>query len=246
MKMFKRVLAGVMAATMILSSSVGVFAAGSRTGNVTVTGDNAAYYKTDEKIEQTEAYKELQTSEPEVVKMIDKVNAGTLDMKSFVTSLKEYLADLSDTAAKEAAQKVAEILEDKDFVTGFFDLIPVGDVEKNENGNYEVTMNVPGLTEKTVEVKVLHFSTARALWEVIDPKNVDLKAKTVTAEFEDLSPVAIIAKQGTVEAAVSGSQAQGTSPKTEGVSSVWMMWFGAAFVLVAAGSVVIYRKKNCQ
>lgn len=249
MKMFKRVLAGAMAMVMAMSFSVGVFAAGSRTGNVTVSGGDDAFYKTDEKIENTDAYKEVKEKAPEVVEMIDKVNNGSHTMKSFIERLIEFAEELiekADETASKAAEQVAEDLKGKDFVTGFFDLIPVGDVQKNANDKYEVTLNVPSFTAKTTNVKVLHYSTKRSLWEVIEPKNVDLKAKTLTAEFEDLSPVAVIADEGTFDTTLNGSEAQGTSPKTEGVSSVWMMWFGAAFVLVAAGSVVVYRKKNCQ
>ena len=116
-------------------------------------------------------------------------------------------------------------------------------MEKNSNGNYEVTMNVPAFTDKTTGVQVIHYSDERMLWEVIEPTSVDVKAKNVTVEFKDLSPVAIIADKGTTTA--TDSQPQGTSPKTEEGSSVWMMWMGAAFVLLAAGSVVVYRRKKC-
>lgn len=246
MKMLKRVLAGVMTAALVLTSAVGVFAAGSRTKNVTVVGDDAAYYKVDQAIQSTDAYKALKTSAPEITDIIDEVNSGRKDMDGFAEWLADYLKGLTDDKAKESAQKVLDSIKGMEFATDIFDLIPVGDVKKNANGNYEVTLNVPSLTKRSTDVKALHYSDKRHLWEVIDPKNVDLDKKTVTVEFEDLSPVAIIAKQGTVETTVNGSQTQGTSPKTEGVSSVWMMWIGAAFVLAATGSAVVYRKKNCQ
>lgn len=39
---------------------------------------------------------------------------------------------------------------------------------------------------------MLHYSMERTVWEIIDPTEVDEEAKTLTAEFEDLSPIAII------------------------------------------------------
>ena len=129
-------------------------------------------------------------------------------------------------------------------MTGFFDLVPEGDVEKNENGKYEVTLSVPALTENTTDVAVLHYSTARKIWEVIEPKNVDKENKTVTAEFEDFSPVAVIAKEGTFDTLTSGG-AQGTSPKTEGVSD-WMLWAGAAVLLLMTGSGLLLKRKDCR
>lgn len=232
MKMIKKVLAGAMAAVMAMSFSVGVSAAGSRTGNVTVTDDSA--YTVEANIQNTDAYKALQESAPEVVDMIDKVNNGTYDMENFI-------AELSEDSAE-----VAKALEGKDFVTGFFDLIATDNAKKNANGKYEVTLSVPGLTAQTTGVMVLHYSTERNLWEIIKPTAVNLDAKTITVEFEDLSPVGIVADKGTLTSSTADSQAQGTSPKTEGMNSVWMMWFGAALVLAAAGSVVVLRKRNCQ
>ena len=66
--------------------------------------------------------------------------------------------------------------------------------------------------------------------------NQQLLNKLISAEFEDLSPVAVIANTG----AAASDGAEGTSPQT-GMASNWMVWLGAAVVLAAAG-VVTYRK----
>lgn len=242
MKMRKRMLVSVMAAVLTLGSALSVWAEGSRTSDVTVVGEDAGKYIITSDIEKTEAYKQLEEEAPEVVNVIDEVNKGTTDMKGFAESLKEMADTLTDEA-KESLEKVIDTLDGKDFVTGFFDLIPEGNVEKNENGNYQVTMSVPALTDKTTEVEILHYSVERKLWENIKPLNVDKKAKTVTAEFKDLSPVAIIAKEGTFAADLA-DQSQGTSPKTEGVS-VWMMWAAAA-VILSAGAAAAYRQRTCR
>lgn len=243
MKLSKKLIASVLMAVMLLTSSTCVFAKGSRTDDVILAGAQAAYYLIEQAIEKTEDYIKLLEKAPEIPGMIDQVNAAKDKMEKFADLLADFIEKQEDGEAKTSAENVAKAIEGKEFVTPFFDLIPVGDVEKNSNGNYEVTMNVPAFTDKTTGVQVIHYSDERMLWEVIEPTSVDVKAKNVTVEFKDLSPVAIIADKGTTTAA--DSQPQGTSPKTEDGSSAWMMWMGAAFVLLAAGSVVVYRRKKC-
>lgn len=243
MKMRKRVLAAVMTVILTLGSAVGVMAEGSRSKDVTLSGDDSGKYVLSQKIEETEAYKTLKAEEPETVKLIDEVNAGTMTMEDFAEELKKLAEGITDENVKAALEEVVKLLDGKDFVTGFFDLIPKGNVEKNENGKYEVTLSVPALTDKTTEVAVLHYSTVRKVWEVIEPIKIDKGNKTIIAEFEDLSPVAVIAKEGTFDSTV--GSVQGTSPKTEGVSD-WRMWAGAAVLFLMAGSVLLLRRKDCR
>lgn len=244
MKMKKRILAAAMATVLIVGSAVGVMAEGSRSKNVTLSGEDSGKYVLTQAIEATEAYKTLKTEEPETAVLIDEVNAGTKTMKAFAEELTAMADETTDETSKAALEEVVKAVESRDFVTGFFDLVPEGDVEKNENGKYEVTLSVPALTENTTDVAVLHYSTARKIWEVIEPKNVDKENKTVTAEFEDFSPVAVIAKEGTFDTLTSG-EAQGTSPKTEGVSN-WMLWAGAAVLFLITGSVLLLKRKDCR
>lgn len=240
MKMKKRILVAAMTMVLTLSSAVGVMAAGSRSKDVVLSGDSAEKYEVSQNIQETEAYKTLKAEEPETAALIDEVNAGTKSMTSFTETLSALAEEMTDETAKAALEEVVKALESKDFVTGFIDLIAKEGAEKNAEGKYEITLSVPGMTEKTTDVEVLHYSTVRKVWEVIQPSNVDKEKKTITAEFEDLSPVAVIAKEGTFS-----SDAQGTSPKTEGVST-WMMWAAAAVVLLGAGTVVVTRKRNCR
>ncbi|MBS6180960.1 MAG: hypothetical protein KH921_09260 [Erysipelotrichaceae bacterium] len=241
MKMRKRMLVSLLAGVLTLGSAVSVWAAGSRTSDVTVAGDGK--FTVSSKIEETADYTTLKAEAPEVVALIDTVNAGTKDMKTFAEDLKGLLETTTDEAAKASLEKVVATLEGKDFVTGFFDLSAASDAEKNENGKYEVTLSLPALTDNTTDVEILHYSVARKLWETVEPTEVDKKAKTITAEFEDFSPVAIVAKEGSFAADVT-EQSKGTSPKTEGVS-VWMMWTAAA-VLLVTGATVVYKKRNCR
>ena len=121
------------------------------------------------------------------------------------------------------------------------DLRKIGDVSKTADGKYQVTLSVPALTKGMTDVKVLHFSTARNVWEVITPSNVDLNNKELTFEVQDLSPIAIIAK---VDASQAVTNTTGTSPKTGVDSTNAVPFAGAAVVLLGAAAVVAFRKKN--
>lgn len=216
--MKKRLFGTFLAAALILTQAVTVFAAGSRTADVALTGDSASYYEVTEGTE--EVFRASGVTDEAVLAKIMAVNAGTETLQS--------IADL--------APELADELAGKDMLTPFFDLVPVnGGLQ--ENGMYLVTLSVPTLTEGMTDVKLLHYSTVRSLWEIVDPTNVDYAAQTITAEFEDLSPVAVIANTDNAAAA---DTATGTSPQT-GMSSSWMVWLGAAVVLAAAGAVT-YRK----
>ena len=91
---------------------------------------------------------------------------------------------------------------------------------------------------------MLHYSTVRSTWEVIDPSNIDLANKLVTAEFQDLSPVAVIAKvSGTATNTDSTTtDTDATSPKT-GVESNWAVWMTSAVVLFGAAIVTFKRTR---
>ncbi len=193
MKLGKKIVACTLAAAMLIGSAVGVYAEGSRTKDVTVSGASAQEYQITGKIEDSDSYKELQESDPEIVELIDQVNDGTMEMADFITALTEQAEALTDEDAKAALDEVIETLRTKDFVTGFVDLIALEAAEKNADDKYEVTISVPSLTDQLRNVQVLHYSTVRSQWEIIDPSEVDMEEKTITAEFEDLSPIAVIA-----------------------------------------------------
>ena len=88
------------------------------------------------------------------------------------------------------------------------------------------------------EVAFLHFSTDRAVWEIVEASDVDYKNKEITASFKDLSPVAVIAKVDT-----SADNAIGTSPQT-GRFPVSVLWIGTAVILGATGVIVLRKRKE--
>lgn len=218
--MKKRLFGMILGAALIVTQAATVFAAGSRTADVALTGDSASYYEVTEASE--EVFSQNGVADDSVIAMIMAVNAGT-----------KTLQDL----AAEQAPELADILADKEMITPFFDLVPINGGIKTDDGKYLVTLSVPTLTEGMTDVLLLHYSTVRSVWEIVEPTDVDYASQTITAEFEDLSPAAVIANTDNAAAA---DTATGTSPQT-GMSSSWMVWLGAVVVLAAAGAVT-YRK----
>lgn len=222
--MKKRILGTLLAAALVVTQAVSVFAAGSKTTQATPAGESAGKY---EMIEgTTENFNEVAAKAPEVVEKIEAINEGNATLETVA----------------EQAEQLKEELTGKTLVTKFFDVKPVDGGVKAEDGKYIVTFHVPNLTEALQDVKVLHYSTERAVWEVINPENVDYAKKEITAKFEDLSPVAIIGKNTGADSSTTGSSAS-TSPKT-GVGSDWGIYVSASVLLLGAAVVVLGRNRR--
>ena len=222
--MKKRILGTLLAAALVVTQAVSVFAAGSKTTQATPAGESVGKY---EMIEGTEEnFKEVAEKAPEVVEKIVAINEGTATLESIA----------------EQAEQLKEELTGKVLVTKFFDVKPIDGGVKAEDGKYIVTFHVPNLTEALQDVKVLHHSTERAVWEVINPENVDYAKKEITAKFEDLSPVAIIGKNTGAGSSTTDSSAS-TSPKT-GVGSDWGIYVSASVLLLGAAVVVLGRNRR--
>lgn len=219
--MKKRILGTLLAAALVVTQAVSVFAAGSKTTQATPAGESVGKY------EMTEGTAEnfSEVKEQAVLDKILAVNNGTATLESIA----------------EQAEAIKDELTGKVLVTKFFDLVPINGGVKTEDGKYKVTFTVPNLTEALQDVKVLHYSTQRAVWEVITPDNVNYSTKEITAQFEDLSPVAVIGKN--TGAGTSTDSTTGTSPKT-GVASDWILYAGASVVLLGAAVVVLGRNRK--
>lgn len=219
----KRISGVILAMALLATQGVTAFAAGSRTADVQLPGDNASYYEVTEALEETFSYLNELEEGAAVEEKIMAVNEGTETLQSI---------------AEEMAPELQTELETKEMITPFFDLTPINGGIKTEDGNYLVTINVPTLTRGMINIRLLHFSTERNLWELVTPIDVDYAEQSITAEFKDLSPVAVVSDID--ESLDVADNAEGTAPKTGGVSD-WMLWFGASAVL-AVGSAVVYRK----
>lgn len=214
--MKKRLFGTLLAAALVVTQVVSVFAAGSKTTQATPSGESVGKYE----ITEGTAENFSEVKEQAVLDKILAVNNGTATLESIA----------------EQAEAIKDELTGKVLVTKFFDLVPINGGVKTEDGKYKVTFTVPNLTEALQDVKVLHYSTQRAVWEVITPDNVNYSTKEITAQFEDLSPVAVIGKN--TGAGTSTDSTTGTSPKT-GVASDWILYAGASVVLLGAAVVVL-------
>ena len=232
--MKKKILAGIVMFTMVMASVMSVTAADSKTKEPTVaeaskpTVDQSGQKHGYEIRTDANQFKIDETSTDSPAKdAVLKFNAGTITVETMVG----------------AGTDAAKAVKDKEALTPVFDLHDLGNGKKNAAGKHEVVLSLPQLTKEYTNIVVIHYSNAdrnatAKVWEVITPSNVDYDNKTITAEFTDLSPVAIFA---TKTATGSGS---GSSDSTVGTSSTWMLWAAAALVVVGAGVVVSQKKSR--
>lgn len=225
--MKKKLFGTILAAALVISQAVTAVAAGSVSGQVALPEEYAGAYAITEAT--PESFSDVQEAVPEVYEEIMAVNEGTTDLQTMI-----------ETLAPELIQEI----EDKEMVTPFFDLKPINGGIQLEDGRYRVMLSVPILTQFMRDVRLLHYSVARGVWEIITPENVDYTNRRIEAIFDDFSPVAVIANVDESAAAetVTGST-EGTSPKT-GMTGNWMTWVVAAVVLAAAGTWTYRRSKK--
>lgn len=225
----KKVLRSLITSIAVLSLTVTTaFAAPSVNVNGTVVGDVLVNgEKVDATVNFTTDFTDVEST---VKEAIDKVNAGT--------DLAEALANVEGAEGLD--------LTEYSLLTTLQDLVAV-DANGNKLKNVTITWEVPNLVEGLGSVKVLHYSTERKVWEVIDPSNVDFANKTITAKFQDLSPVGVIYK---AEVATSGNgitngttNSQEELPETGSVVSSTHVAL-AALVLVAAGSALYLGRRK--
>lgn len=236
--MKKKIMGAILAAALIASQVVTVFA-GSKTSEVILPDDFAAYYVVTEGSE--EAFAEAEAVSPQTVDAIMEVNNGSMTLAQLIADMKELLGTEGAAGLKMTEEQIdalAADLRSRTFVTKFFDLEPVNGGIKDDNGDYLVTLSIPAISSSMTDIAFLHFSTDRAVWEVVEASDVDYANKEITASFKDLSPVALIAKVDT-----SADNAIGTSPQT-GRFSVSVFWIGAAVILGTAGIVVLRKRKE--
>ena len=160
----------------------------------------------------------------ETIDVIEKVNANPSQLASLIKGV-----DLSGYS----------------LLTEFQDL-SVYDVNTKQlltnQTNVTVTWEVPNLVKTAKNVKVLHYSTERNTWEILTPKSVDFDNKTITQEFKDLSPVAVIYQAGDANANKNGTKANST--KTGDSTNVMPFVALGVVALAGIGFCVVRRKKS--
>lgn len=229
--MKKKLLGSVLAVAVLAVSSLGAFAAGSKTADVTPVGDNSGNYVVTQYEEEKMA--ELEAEAPDVAELVRQSNDDEITTEDVITRILEMV----EASIPEELETFRQELEGKTMLSQFVDLDTTGDVVLNEDGMYETTLSVPTLTEAATNVRILHYSTVRSLWEIVIPSDVNYEDKEITAAFEDLSPIVVLA-----DVDETADVAEGTSPKT-GVTSDWGLYMAGAVVLFGAAGAVYSRKR---
>ena len=204
MRKTKKILAGILTAAMLMSPAT-VWAGPSITDKVVVVEDSVGKYIVTDKVEESEAFKEIETEDKEMTDLVKEVNEGKKDIKAFTEKLTAQLDTMTDEKAKEAAEKVIKEAEEKklEFLTGFMSLEEATDaeVEKNENGKYDVTVHVPILVKDLKDVVILYYNKELKCWELIEPTEVDFEKQTIKFEVEDFSLISVLANTEDVKTA---------------------------------------------
>lgn len=204
MKKTKKILAGILTAAMLMSPAT-AWAGPSITDKVVVVEDSVGKYIVTDKIEESEVFKTLESEDKEMTELVKEVNEGKKDIKSFTEELKAELEKITDEKAKESVQKVIKEAEEKklEFLTGFmsFEKETDAEVEKNENGKYDVKIHVPNLVKELKDIMILYYNKELKCWEIIEPVKVDFEKQTIEFEVEDFSLISILANTENVKTA---------------------------------------------
>lgn len=219
-KKSKKILCSLALCGMTLLSTISVaYAAPSISKNGTI--DNSSILVNGEKTElvakfsnDSSIYKEIGVPD-NVINDIDKINQDP-------TQLKEVLGYGSMT-----------------LLTSIQDLsLHENNSKPTKQNNVTITWEVPNLSKNidTANIKVLHYSVERSTWEILTPKSVNTDSKTVTQEFKDLSPVAVMYSNKVENA----PKIDKNTVKT-GDSTSPYMW--AIFGLGSAAAILLFIKK---
>lgn len=196
MKKTNKILAVILSAVVLMSPAT-TWAGPSITDKVVVVEDSVGKYIVTDKIEEDEVFTTLETEDKEMADLIKEVNEGTKDMKAFTEKLSAVLETVTDEEAKASLEKTIKEIEEKnlDFLTGFMALEAEEGVtvEKNANGKYDVTIQIPILKDTLKDVNILYYNKELKIWEIIEPAAVDFEKQTVEFEVEDFSLFAVLA-----------------------------------------------------
>lgn len=204
MRKTKKILAGILTAAMLMSPAT-AWAGPSITDKVVVVEDSVGKYIVTDKVEESEVFKAIETEDKEMTDLVKEVNEGKKDIKAFTEKLTAQLETITDEKEKEAVEKVIKAVEEKklEFLTGFmsFEKETEAEVEKNENGKYDVTVHVPILVKDLKDVVILYYNKELKCWELIEPTEVDFEKQTIKFEVEDFSLISVLANTEDVKTA---------------------------------------------
>ena len=140
----------------------------------------------------------------DLIKDINESKKGMKEFKEELNSMIEALeaedSNLTEEEVKEmkeTLEKVLKEIEEKnlDFLTGFMSLEKEenAEIEKNEDGNYDVKIQIPIITEQIKDVNILYYEKEKKIWDLIEPEEVDVEKQTIEFEIEDFSLISVLA-----------------------------------------------------
>ena len=145
MKMKTHVLAGILAAVLVMGSAMSVYAKQSVTA-VPDTKHSDQYEVTD--IKDSLEYKEIKKSNPTVIEAIDAVNNST--EKSAEQFAAMILKDTNEKT-RESAADIQDLLKNSKFLSNFFDVHVSGNEMASSDfirDNLDVSLSDNGMLEK--------------------------------------------------------------------------------------------------
>ena len=197
MKIAKKFMTLALAAALgVGCATVGVGAAPGSTGNMTavapsktsettVDSEQSSIYEVVKELDKTQGFADLQTKYKDLADALKRINDGTMKMEDFIEVLKFLSVDEADKAALEDA--IAK-LEGKMIVTfvNEFNVLKPEEAKPDDDGTYEVKLNVPSLTDTMEGIQLWVYSKdGTKKFVVIDPVNIDKEGKTLTVNLND-------------------------------------------------------------
>lgn len=157
----------------------------SRTSETTVDSEHSSIYEVVKELEKTQGFADLQAKYKDLADAFKQINDGTMKKEDFIKVLKSLSVDEADKADLEDA--IAK-LEGKMIVTfvNEFNVLKPEEAKPNDDGTYEVKLNVPSLTDTMEGIQLWVYSKdGTKKFVVIDPVNIDKEGKTLTVNLND-------------------------------------------------------------
>ena len=157
----------------------------SRTSEITVDSEHSSIYEVVKEFEKTQDFADLQAKYKDLADAFKKINDGTMKMEDFIKVLKSLSvdeadkADLEDTIAKLEGKMIVTFVYE-------FNVLKPEEAKPNDDGRYEVKLNVPGLIDTMEGIQLWVYSKdGTKKFVVIDPVNIDKEGKTLTVTLND-------------------------------------------------------------
>lgn len=176
--MMKKIMLSVLSLATMLTLTSSVYALGSTDTNGTAKPGEGQTLPNDVTLEFNSQFENLGSNETVVLNQISELNSS----KPLSETIKIEGVDLSNL-------QLLTVVQDLNFMK---DGQPLDKNDALALGSVVVTWEVPNLTS-SMDADVLHYNTVKEAWEIL-PASENYANKTVTCEFPNLSPVAVVFK----------------------------------------------------